>query len=98
MTIDTVTHDESRLWHQRNPLCLLVAIDAHDKILGYLELLPLTQQAGKHIAQGLIGETDIGPEQMLTPDTTRHAQSAYIAAMPLTNRYATKAVVQHVLC
>ena len=81
MTLDTISHEGSRVWHQKNSHSLIVVTTHIGTALGYLELLPLIQEMGPLLDSGEMGEEEIESEHILDPATMKYAQYAYIAAI-----------------
>jgi len=81
--------DVVRKWYEKNPLTLTCLTDAHNKFVGYFDILPLTQTFGKRFVSGHSREKDIRSQHILSPSEMRDAKYIYIAGVSVKDPMTT---------
>ncbi len=82
--------DVVKKWYEKNPLTLTCLTDAHNKFVGYFDVLPLTPTFGKKFVSGVSREKDIRSQHILPPNEMREAKFIYIAGVSAKDQMTTQ--------
>lgn len=84
-TIDTADLMTVYEWLGFNPLIVTHACH-NDEVIGFFNIIPLTQECGQLFSEQAIKEEDLAIEHILPPEAMQYAQSAYLAAIAIKDR------------
>lgn len=79
-TVDTAERATLEEWKKKNPHNLTYAF-VGDELVGFVEILPLTQECGHMIEAQELREEDLIADYILPPDAMRYAQYLYISGI-----------------
>lgn len=79
-TVDTASADEANEWSRFNRHMVTYAL-YRGEVLGFFNVIPLTEECGKLFERQAIKEEDLTVEHILPRESLRYAQYAYIAAI-----------------
>jgi hypothetical protein len=84
-SLDTATPQTAGTWYQKNPSCLIIAVN-NGNVYGYADFLPLTADAQRLIEERRLKEEDIGPDHILSFDQLSECRAVYFAGIAVRNR------------
>ena len=79
-TIDTAERMLVDTWYNKNGKNMIYALDS-EEVVGFFNVIPLTQEAGELFSENIIREEDIEAEHILEPEAMAYARSIYVAAI-----------------
>lgn len=88
-TIDTAERALVDTWYHKNAENMIYAL-CDNKVVGFFNVIPLTEECGKLFESNDIKEEEIGAEHILACDVTKYAQYLYVAAIAVKDRHSIK--------
>ena len=84
-TVDTAERKTLENWKRKNPHILTYAFMKNEQddedFMGFVEILPLTEECGKLFEKGDLLEEDLTADFILPPESMRYAQYLYISGI-----------------
>jgi hypothetical protein len=77
----SIPYDIVQKWYEKNPFALTILTDAHNKFVGYFDILPLEPGFGKDLVVGAVKEKDIRHHNILSPSEMKNADYIYFAGV-----------------
>jgi hypothetical protein len=66
---------------KKNPLILSLFYNADNKVIKYLDVLPLTKNFEQKLREGILKEKDIDAQSLLSPEDMYHSGIIYIGGV-----------------
>lgn len=79
-TVDTAERKLVDTWYAKNSKNMIYALN-EEEVVGFFNVIPLTEAAGKLFESNTIHEEDIFEEHILDPKSMPYAQYLYVAAI-----------------
>lgn len=82
---DALSFQAIKVWRKRNPLILSLFYDENNRVKGYFDVFPLTEQFELKLREGNLTEKDIGFKSMLGPKEMYYSKIIYIGGIAVVN-------------
>lgn len=82
---DALSFQAIRVWRKRNPLILSLYYDEKNRVKGYFDVFPLTEEFELKLREGQLTEKDIGYDSMLKPEEMYYSKIIYIGGIAVIN-------------